>query len=82
MLDNQKGALVITNNGKVDGSFTDRDLAIWCIAPGREPSTTKVTDVCRHRATTITPEADVELMCDAGVRRLPVVESEGKIRVW
>jgi signal-transduction protein with cAMP-binding, CBS, and nucleotidyltransferase domain len=84
MQDRQTGALVVLNDQRrIDGIVTDRDLVMKCIAAGRDPTGTPVSDCCHFHPVTIDPEEDVasavERMRDAGVRRLPVVSGDGEI---
>ena len=73
------GALAVVNgNGKLCGVVTDRDLVIRCMAAGRTPAQTKVSQVMTKGVTVAESEMDVgvaaHLMGRRQVRRLPVVE--------
>jgi CBS domain-containing protein len=54
-----------------------------CIAAGLDPTRTAVSECCHFHPVTTDPDQDVlaaaERMRDAGVRRLPVVASDGQV---
>jgi CBS domain-containing protein len=74
---------VVDNKGQVVGMITDRDV---CIATGchrRDPATILVREVMTGQVHSCSPEAD---LCEAlrtmqrrQVRRLPVIDSAGKL---
>lgn len=76
------GAVIVEDSNKPSGIVTDRDIAIRVVAEGRDPSSTRVGDVCSKELTTLTPEDDVdravELMREKAIRRLLVVDSGTK----
>lgn len=77
------GALpVCTQEGKVCGVLTDRDVVIRCVASGLDPAKTAVRQIMSGRVQCADPEMDVgvaaHLMGSQQVRRLPVVEN-GKL---
>ncbi|HZG93531.1 MAG TPA: CBS domain-containing protein, partial [Mycobacteriales bacterium] len=57
---------------------TDRDITVEGVAAGRDPSTTKVIDLCTANVQTVSPDTSVDeaiqLMKDNSIRRLPVVQ--------
>jgi CBS domain-containing protein len=68
---------------KLVGMITDRDIAVNVVAEGLDPKTTKVEAVMTRDLVTVGPDDDVQkafdLMSERQVRRLPVVESDGRI---
>jgi len=72
------GDVIVLDDDAVCGIVTDRDLVVRVLAEGRNPSGTKVADVCSRDVTTVSPndpaERAVELMRDGALRRLPVTE--------
>ena len=77
------GALpVCTEDGRLRGLVTDRDIVMRCIASGEEPEETKISHIMTRKMVTVAPEASVEqaaaLMAREQVRRLPVSEG-GKL---
>jgi CBS domain-containing protein len=76
------GSLPIVEGDKLVGVITDRDLAIRIIAEGKGIDTT-VAEIASKDVVTIDPQQSVEeaarLMANNQVRRLPVVEEDGKL---
>jgi CBS domain-containing protein len=71
------GALLVVQDGDLVGIFSERDLLRRVVAPGRDPGSTRVSDVMTAEVVTATPEEDrhsaVSKMRSAGCRHLPVV---------
>ena len=65
------------------GTVTDRDIAIRVVAEERDPNTTTVRETASTDLVTIDPEQDLDealrLMAQHQVRRLPVVEEDGRL---
>jgi CBS domain-containing protein len=72
------GAVLVTEQGRVTGILTDRDIVVRAVAEGRDPSTTKVAAVCSSDPVTLTVDQTVEdairVVHDHDVRRIPIVE--------
>ena len=73
------GALpVCDRSGELVGMVTDRDLVTRCVATGRSPKDTKISDVMTAQVRYASPDMEVgvaaHLMGTQQVRRLPVVE--------
>ena len=68
---------------KLVGIVTDRDLALKIVAEGRDAKSTKVEAVMTRKVVTCHAEDDVQKALDAmaehQLRRIPVVDKEGKI---
>lgn len=75
---------VVTGNGTLTGVITDRDICIALGTRNRLASETTVGDVTSRPPLTCRPEDEVHIalrtMCDGRVRRLPVVNSAGKLQ--
>jgi CBS domain-containing protein len=76
------GAIPVVDNLKDKtplGIITDRDIAIRCVAAGKDPSATKVGECMSRDALTIAPEATLEegakTMEENQVRRLIVAKN-------
>ena len=76
------GSLPIVEGDKLVGVITDRDLAIRIVAEGRGTDTT-VGDIASKDVVTVDPQQSIEeaarLMAEHQVRRLPVVEEDGRL---
>ena len=76
------GALLVIEDGKLVGIFSERDYARKVVLTGRASRTTAVADVLTSRVLWVSPERTVEecmaLMTDKHIRHLPVLE-EGRI---
>jgi CBS domain-containing protein len=83
MREEDVGLAPIVEGDKLIGMLTDRDIAIRVVAEGRDPDHVKVRDVASKQVVTIDPQQDLEealrIMAKHQVRRLPVVEEDGKI---
>ena len=77
------GVVPVVEGEQLIGMLTDRDIAIRIVAEGRDPSSTTVGDIASRQLVTIDPQQDIEeavrLMGQHQVRRLPVVEEDGRL---
>ena len=82
MDDREIGALGVTQDGRLVGVLTDRDIVIRAIARGRDPQTTVAGDVASTAPITVARDASLDdaakLMGRHGVRRLFVVDEESR----
>ena len=74
------GALPVCGyDGSLKGLVTDRDIVTRCLAAGRDPAKTQVSQVMTARVVTARPDMEVSLashlMGREQVRRLPIVEN-------
>ena len=83
MRDEDVGVAPIVDGGKLVGTVTDRDIAIRVVAEGKDPDTTTTREIASTDLVTIDPQQDLDealaLMARHQVRRLPVVEEDGKL---
>jgi CBS domain-containing protein len=83
MRDEDVGLAPIVEGDKLIGTVTDRDIAIRVVAEGKDPEQTTVREVASTNLVTIDPQQDLEealrLMAKHQVRRLPVVEEDGRL---
>jgi CBS domain-containing protein len=81
--DEDVGVAPIVEGDKLIGVLTDRDIAIRVVAEGRSPDQVAVRDVASKQVVTIDPQQDLDealrIMATHKVRRLPVVEEDGKL---
>jgi CBS domain-containing protein len=77
---NDIGAVLVVDDGEVEGIVTDRDIVVRAIAKGNGPDT-NVRDVCSTGVEALSPDDSLEdaikKVRESDVRRLPVVE-DGK----
>ncbi|MDX6724476.1 MAG: hypothetical protein QOD73_2880 [Solirubrobacteraceae bacterium] len=78
MRDGDVGALIVVENGSVAGIVTDRDIVVRAIADGKDPGSTRVSDVATMNPVTLTVDQTVEdairTMREQDIRRIPVVQ--------
>src|SRR2546422_5922416 len=83
MREEDVGLAPIVEGDKLIGMLTDRDIAKRVAAEGRDPDQVKVRDVASTRLVTIDPQQDLDealrMMAQHQVRRLPVVEEDGRL---
>jgi CBS domain-containing protein len=83
MKDENVGVAPIVEGDQLVGVLTDRDIAVKVVAEGKDPKTTIVREVASTKLVTVDPQQDLDealrLMATHQVRRLPVVEEDGKI---
>ena len=83
MRDEDVGSLPIVEGGQLTGTITDRDITIRAIAEGRDAQSTTVGEIASRDLVTIDPQQSLEeaarLMGQHQLRRLPVVEEDGRL---
>jgi len=83
MRDEDMGIVPVVDGDKLVGTVTDRDIAIRVVAEGRSPETVTVGEIASRELVTIDPQQELDealrLMARHHVRRLPVVEEDGKL---
>jgi CBS domain-containing protein len=77
MRQNDIGAVVVMDGGKVSGVVTDRDIVVRAIADGADPRSTQLRQACSSELVTLSPDDDVDkavkMMRSKSIRRVPVV---------
>jgi CBS domain-containing protein len=83
MRDEDVGLAPIVEGDKLIGTVTDRDIAIRVVAEGKDADETTVREIASTNLVTIDPQQDLDealrLMAKHQVRRLPVVEEDGRL---
>ncbi len=83
MTDMNVGSVVVVDGDKPIGILTDRDIMTKVVVERKDPQTVKVKDIMASPVVTISVEKDIvdvtKLMSTHGVRRFPVVDSDGRI---
>ncbi len=83
MRDQDVGPVPVLEGGRLVGMLTDRDITIRVVAEGRDPQSTTVGEIASRDLVTVDPEQPLaeaaRLMATNQVRRLPVVEEDGRL---
>ena len=83
MKDEDVGLAPVVEGDRLIGTLTDRDIAVRVVADGRDPQTVMVREVASTEVVTVDPQQDLDealkLMARHQVRRLPVVEEDGRL---
>ena len=83
MRDEDVGIAPIVEGDRLVGVLTDRDIAVRVVAEGLDPEKVKVSEVASRDVVTLDPQQDLDealrLMARHQVRRLPVVEEDGRL---
>ena len=81
--DENVGLAPIVEGQRLVGTLTDRDIVTRVVAENKDPQMVKVRDVASSNLITVDPQQDLDealrLMASHQVRRLPVVEEDGKL---
>lgn len=82
MADRNVGAIVVVENERLVGIFTERDVVFRVVARGADPHTTRLASVMTAPPLTIDPDKTyghaLLIMHENGFRHMPVVEN-GKL---
>ena len=77
------GIAPVVEGDRLVGTLTDRDIVVRVVADGRDPQQVKVRDVASRDLVTVDPQQGLDealrLMARHQVRRLPVVEEDGRL---
>lgn len=83
MRDENVGLAPIVDGDKLIRTLTDRDIAVRVVAADKDPTSTKVHEIATTEVVTIDPDQSIDeamrLMSDYQVRRLPVIEEDGRL---
>jgi CBS domain-containing protein len=73
------GSVPVTDNNRVVGIVTDRDIVLRGVAKG-EGANQKISEVMTTNVKSVTPDTDVhtvaDIMAENQIRRLPVVDND------
>jgi CBS domain-containing protein len=79
MREQHVGSLPVTDNERLVGMITDRDITTRVVAEAADPRTISVGDVFSRDLISVEPDQDLDealrLMAHHQVRRLPVIEN-------
>jgi CBS domain-containing protein len=83
MRDGDFGILPVGENDRLVGTITDRDITVRAVALGKDPTTTSVRDAMsegvRYCFDDQTVDEAAQVMSDAQIRRLPVLNREKRL---
>jgi CBS domain-containing protein len=72
------GAVVVVEQQKLVGIFTERDVLVSVVGRGRDPDTTPISEVMTSQVTSVGPATDIDsamkLMSERRHRHLPVLD--------
>src|SRR5512133_1239730 len=81
--DEEVGLAPIVEGQRLVGTLTDRDIVTRVVAEGKDPQEVTAGEVASTSLVTIDPQQDLDealaLMARHRVRRLPVVERDGRL---
>lgn len=83
MRDSHIGVVLVTDSSdKLAGLVTDRDIVVRAIADGQDPKHVPLSRILSRPEYELQPDAPIDravkMMSDAKVRRLPVVDENGR----
>ena len=83
MRDRDVGALPVIRKGELVGVITDRDIAVRVVAEGLNPAITPVVEAMTRDPKACGPDERVDRLVEtmerARVRRIPVVDADGRM---
>jgi CBS domain-containing protein len=76
--------VLVTENGRLCGIVTDRDLVVRCMAD-QTKSEIRVGELCSQELVSVSPDDDLDdairLMAERDIRRLPVIEGNNAVGI-
>ena len=83
MNEHRVGSVVVVEDGRVVGMFTERDVLLRVVGQRRDPESTCVAEVMTAAVVCCSPETTVEeargVMRDRRIRHLPVSDTDGRL---
>jgi CBS domain-containing protein len=83
MKDEDVGLAPVVEGDRLIGTLTDRDIAVRVVAEGKDLQAVRVREVASTDVVTVDPQQDLDealkLMARHQVRRLPVVQEDGRL---
>jgi CBS domain-containing protein len=74
------GGLLVSDDSRLVGIFTERDVLKRIVAEGRDPATTRVEEVMSREVACCSPDTTIEearaVMRDRRIRHLPVMDHD------
>jgi signal-transduction protein with cAMP-binding, CBS, and nucleotidyltransferase domain len=70
--------IVLDDSQQICGIVTDRDIVVRAVAPGQDPQSLTIGEICSRDLKTLSPDDQVgdavKVMSEQAIRRLPVVD--------
>ncbi|NJL30791.1 MAG: CBS domain-containing protein [Phycisphaerales bacterium] len=83
MNDHKIGCMVVMDQGRIVGIFSERDVLVRVVGKRRDPATTKIAEVMTREVICSGPEAPLDelrsVFRNRRIRHLPVCEPDGKL---
>jgi CBS domain-containing protein len=83
MKDEDVGLAPVVEGNRLVGTLTDRDIVTRVVAEGKDAQSVPVREVASTSLVTVDPQQDLDealgLMARHQIRRLPVVEEDGRL---
>ena len=83
MNDHRVGAVVVLQEGRMIGIFTERDVLRRVVADQQSPTTTRIRDVMTRDVMCCAPSVTIDeasrIMRDRRVRHLPICDDSGRV---
>ena len=83
MKDEDVGFAPIVEGDRLIGTVTDRDIVLRVVAEGKDPASVSVREIASTELVTVDPQQDLDealhLMAQHQIRRVPVVEEDGRL---
>ncbi len=83
MRDEDVGIIPVVEGDRLVSTITDRDITVRVVAEGKDVQSTTVGEVASRELVTVDPQQALDealrLMAQHQVRRLPVVEEDGRL---
>jgi CBS domain-containing protein len=83
MKEEDVGVAPVVEGERLVGAVTDRDIVLRVVVEGKDPQSTTVREIATTDLVTVDPQQSLDealrLMAQHQVRRLPVVEEDGKL---
>jgi CBS domain-containing protein len=84
MAEQRVGAVLVLDEGRAAGIFTERDLMIKVVLQNCDPGRTSIAEVMTSPVVPIRDNANLEdavrLMLQRHIRHLPLIDGEGKVQ--
>ncbi len=83
MRDENVGITPVVEGDRLVGTLTDRDIVVRVVADGQDPQSVTARQIASTDLVTVDPQQELDealrLMAQHQVRRLPVVEEDGRL---